>query len=269
MCTQWQLTFKAPRLGTYQAVVAPDAGTKTFQRKMTHRAVMGVSMGGGGTASFGLRHHNLFDVFAPLGGPDDWTWMLDYIEHNHLGGFRSIPHGTTLNDIQLTSTPCNTNADCKIDETCVGVLTSPAMMGQCVLMPTVTDPYAHPQTFNTWWYEYPESGNGGTFDRQAYTQIFRDLAIMYGNPNGDNFTPGGQNLPAGVPPTDLSVVGAEGDCAITVDPVCPVPPAPKPWPSAVFVDDPSTIPPSRAPRSPRSRTPRTTARRTAARTRSR
>src|SRR6202012_3109407 len=97
---QWALTFKAPRLGTYQAVVAPDAGTATFQRKMTHRAVMGISMGGGGAASFGMRHHNLFDVLAPLGGPVDWTWMLDYIADNHLGGFRPIASGTTLNEIQ-------------------------------------------------------------------------------------------------------------------------------------------------------------------------
>src|SRR5262249_46128700 len=46
--TEWALTFKAPRLGTYQAVIAPDAGTHTFTRKMAHRGVVGVSMGGGG-----------------------------------------------------------------------------------------------------------------------------------------------------------------------------------------------------------------------------
>jgi hypothetical protein len=56
--TQWALTFKAPRLGTYQAVIDPGAGTKTFSRQMTHRGVVGISMGGGGTATFGMRHHN-------------------------------------------------------------------------------------------------------------------------------------------------------------------------------------------------------------------
>jgi hypothetical protein len=219
---QWALGFMAPRLGTYQAVVAPTAGTNTFTRTMTHRAVVGISMGGGGTASFGLRHHDLIDTLAPLGGPVDWTWMLDYIADNHLGGFRPIAKGTTLNQIQLTSATCMTSADCKSDETCIGVLaTAP---GKCRVMPKVSDPYAHPQTFNTWWYEYPNAGNGGTFDRGSYVQIFRDLALMYGNPNGENLSPGGQNLPAGVPPTDPSVVGNHpgNECAVWVDPLpCP------------------------------------------------
>ncbi len=247
VCDQWQLTFKAPRLGTYQAVIEPTAGTNVFMRNMTHRAVMGISMGGGGTASFGMRHHNLFDVLAPLGGPVDWTWMLNFIATSNLGGFRSIPKGTTLKDIQLTATQCMTGADCKLDETCMGVLASPVTAGECVLMPSIDDPYAHPETFNTWWYEYPKSGNGGTFDRQAYTQIFRDLAIMYGNPNGENLSPGGENLPAGVPPTDPSVVGSNGGCSITVDPVCPVPAAPKPWPNGQVVPNDPGIPPDTCP----------------------
>ena len=218
---QWALSFMAPLLGTYQAVVAEGAGSKHFKRRLTHRAVVGISMGGGGTASFGMRHHDLFDVLAPLGGPVDWTWMLDYIEHNHLGGFRPIPSGTTLKDIQLASAACNTGADCKPDETCLGVVAMPATPGKCVLLPKPKEPYAHAQTFNTWWYEYPRSGNGGTFDRQAYGQIFRDLAIMYGNPNADNLTPGGENLPAGVRPDDPSVVGDHPgkQCAIWVDPL--------------------------------------------------
>jgi hypothetical protein len=223
---EWVLSFKAPRLGTYQAVIAPDAGAQSFSRRMTHRGVVGVSMGGGGTATFGMRHHNLFDVVAPLGGPVDWTWMLDYIANNQLGGFRAIAPGTQLQNIQLTSTPCMSGTDCKSDETCIGVIAMPATPGKCLLMPKPTDPYAHPQTFNTWWYEFPNKGTGGTFDRAAYSQIFRDLALMYGNPNSDNFAPGGENLPAGVPPTDPSVVGNHpgSECAVTLDPICPVGP---------------------------------------------
>jgi hypothetical protein len=82
----------------------------------------------------------------------------------------------------------------------------------------------HPQTFNTWWYEYPNAGNGGTFTRATYAQLFRDLSLMYGNPYGDNLSPGAENLPAGVPPTDPSVVGNHpgNECAVTVDPICPV-----------------------------------------------
>jgi hypothetical protein len=218
---QWALTFKAPRLGTYQVVVATDAGTKTHKRKLTHRAVIGISMGGGGTATFGMRHHNLFDVLAPLGGPGSWTWLLDYIENNHLGGFRPIPKGTTLKDIPLTAAACQANSDCKPDETCLGKLDAPAMPGKCTLMPAAPDPYLHPQTFNNWWYEYPRSGNGGTFARGDYAQIFRDLALMYGNPNGDNLAPNGENLPAGVPPDDLSVLGdhKNGECRVWLDPL--------------------------------------------------
>src|SRR6185436_2847399 len=104
------------------------AGTKTFSRRLTHRAVIGVSMGGGGSAQFGMRHHDRFDVLAPLGGPVDWTWLLHHIENNHLGGFRSIPKGTTLQDIQLTATACNDSSVCKADETCMGAA---AGKGKC------------------------------------------------------------------------------------------------------------------------------------------
>jgi hypothetical protein len=219
---KYALSFMAPRLGTYQAFVRGDAGLVTRKRALTYRAVTGVSMGGGGTATFGMRHHDLFDTMAPLGGPVDWTWMLDYIEKNHLGGFRPIAKGTTLNQIQLASKPCTTAADCQSDEICLGPMGNPP--GKCVFMPKATEPYLHPQTFNTWWYEYPRAGNGGTFARSDYAQIFRDLALMYGNPNGDNFAPNGENLPAGVPPDDPSVVGEHPnrECAVWVDPLdCP------------------------------------------------
>ncbi|MFO0761840.1 MAG: hypothetical protein U0359_35695 [Byssovorax sp.] len=218
---QWALTFKASRLGTYQVVIAKDAGQKTRKRRITHRAAVGISMGGGGTATFGMRHHDLFDVLAPLGGPVDWTWLLDYIETNHLGGFRPIKPGTQLADIQLEATSCINNSDCKADETCTGYISQGNVPGKCLLMPKVRDTYEHPQTFNTWWYEYPRTGNGGSFDRREYAQIFRDLAIMYGNPNGDNFTPGAENLPAGVRPDDLSQLGnhPNAECGMWVDPL--------------------------------------------------
>lgn len=216
---EWALTFKAPRLGTYQAFVRADAGTKSRKRTLTYRGVTGVSMGGGGTATFGLRHHDLFDVMAPLGGPVDWTWLLHYIENNHLGGFRPIAKGTTLPQIKLTSAACTTKADCQSDESCVGPNGLPP--GKCILMPKATEPYLHPQTFNTWWYEYPREGNGGSFDRRDYAQIFRDLALMYGNPNGENLAVNGENLPAGVPPDHGSVVGdhPNRECAVWVDPL--------------------------------------------------
>lgn len=225
----WALTFKAPRLGTYQAVVAEDAGTKQFPRRLTHRAVIGVSMGGGGTAMFGMRHHDLFDVLAPLGGPVDWTWMLQSIERNVMGGFRPIPKGTVLADIKLEATACATNADCAADETCLGALMGGAIPGKCSLLAPPLDPYEHTQEFNHWWYEYPRNGTGGVFNRTDYIQIFRDLAIMFGNPNGENLAPGGENLPAGVPPNDPSQTGGRpnDECSIPLDPIDGDPNKPK------------------------------------------
>ena len=215
----WSATFKAPRLGTYQAVVRNDGGTVTFKRRLTHRAVIGVSMGGIGSSMFGLRHHDMFDVVGPLGGPGSWTWFLNYIEQNHLAGFRPIAKGTTLKDIQISKTLCDDDSVCKSDEICVGK--TDAHQGGCTFMPKAQHPYEHPQTFDNWWAEYPRTGTGGAFPRQDYAQIFRDLALAFGNPNGDNLTKGAEFLPPGVPLTDKSVTGDHpGDqCAVWVDPI--------------------------------------------------
>lgn len=185
----YALSFMAPWLGTYQAVVKSDGGTVVRTRKLTHRAIIGVSMGGGGSAMFGLRHHDRFDVIAPLGGPVEWTWMLGHIERNHLGGF--LPNDGT---------------------------TPPPGLAP---MPTPTLPYEHPSTFNRWWYEFPKAGHGGSFPRTDYIQIFRDLALMFGNPNSYNPAPNAENLPAGISPTDKSVVGDHPgrECAVWVDPI--------------------------------------------------
>lgn len=185
----WVLRFMAPWLGTYQAIVKSDGGTVKRTRAITHRAVIGISMGGGGTAMFGLRNHDRFDVLAPLGGPVEWTWMLAHIQKNHLGGW--LPSDGT---------------------------TPPASLAP---MPTPTLPYEHPSTFNRWWYEYPKAGHGGSFPRSDYVQIFRDLALMFGNPNSYNPAPGAENLPAGISPTDKTVVGDHPgrQCAVWVDPI--------------------------------------------------
>lgn len=215
----WALAFKAPRLGTYQAIVEGDAGTVTRKRRLTHRAVTGVSMGGIGSSMFGMRHHDRFDVVAPLGGPGAWTWLLDHMDRNHLGGFRPIAPGTTLGDIQLAKTTCTTDAECQADERCLNAV--PPVVGGCTLLPKPVDPYEHTQTFNTWWAEYPRTGTGGSFPRDEYAQIFRDLALQFGNPNSENLTAGAEFLPAGVPPTDKSVLGDHpGDeCKIWIDPI--------------------------------------------------
>ncbi len=184
----WVMSFKVPRLGTYQAVAESDGGKRTFTRHLTHRAVVGVSMGGGGAASFGVRFHDLFDVIAPLGGPSDWTYMLNQIETFHLAGFAA----NDGDNVPTTEAP----------------------------MPAPRWPYEHPQTFNKWWYEYPKDGNGGGFDREEYVQLMRDLAYMYGNPFGQSTDPTEYTLPAGISPDSPSVVGNHPDheCSLYVDP---------------------------------------------------
>jgi len=215
----WVYRFEVPRLGTYQVAVEDLAGTTTRSRRLTHRAVIGVSMGGAGTAQFGLRHHNLFDVVAPLGGPVDWTWLSDHLTENHVGGFRPIAPGTKAEEIPLAAASCKTNADCKPDETCLGVVSDPPIDGKCRFMRPSDEPYEHSSSFNTWWAEFPRTGNGGNFDRNEYVQIFRDLALMFGNPNGYN--PAQLNLPAGVDPNHPSQTGDhDGDaCSVYVDPL--------------------------------------------------
>ncbi len=220
---RWALSFKAPRLGTYQAVVRKDAGDRVIQRKLTHRAVIGVSMGGMGSSMFGTRHHDKFDVVAPLGGPASWSWLINMIEKQHLGGFRPIAPGTEVADIPLTKASCMTDTECAADEVCLGVTVDHP--GGCTLLTTPENPYEHNQTFNNWWAEYPRTGTGGRFPRSEYAQIFRDLALLMGNPNGDNLSPGGENLPPGVPPNHPSVVGEhEGtECSVWVDPIAEAP----------------------------------------------
>jgi hypothetical protein len=216
---EWALSFKAPRLGTYQAVVLADAGERVVQRRITHRAVIGVSMGGMGSSMFGVRNHERFDVVAPLGGPASWSWLIHHIEKFHLGGFRPIAPGTELADIPLTKVECMTDSECAADEACLGV--TDAGPGGCTFLEPAEHPYEHPQTFNNWWAEYPRTGTGGGFPRQDYSQIFRDLALLMGNPNGDNLAPNGENLPPGVPPNHPSVVGERDtrECAVWVDPI--------------------------------------------------
>jgi hypothetical protein len=198
------LQFSSPWFGTYQAAFSPDAGSVTRTRHLTHRAVLGFSMGGGGSASFGFRHHDQFDTIAPMGGPSDWTWMLWYIEQYNLGGF--CPQ------------------------------TDPAYPNCATYAPNLYpfhETYAHTVDFNDWFYQ-DGGGNGGHFSRASYAQIFDDLALMHGNPNGQNFDPTVANpdyslsfLPAGPKATDPWVAGNNaglpGTCAIAVNPISPDP----------------------------------------------
>lgn len=153
------LRFLAPRLGTYQAVVRDDV-PRTRTRHFNYRGILGFSMGGSGSGRIGLGSHELFDFVAPLGGPTDWQYLLEYIRRYHLGGF------------------------CTADERAADTT------GRCDQVtrerpPSRGELFEHTQSFENWWYEDMYGGQGGTFNREDYIAIFRDLAAMFANPNTD------------------------------------------------------------------------------------
>ncbi|MBX7192328.1 MAG: hypothetical protein K1X94_09730 [Sandaracinaceae bacterium] len=153
------LRFVAPRLGTYQAVVRDDV-PHAHLRHYNFRGILGFSMGGSGSGRIGLGSHDLFDFVAPLGGPTDWQYLLEYIRRYHLGGF------------------------CTAEERAADTT------GRCDEVNRERPPgrgelFEHTQTFENWWYEDMYEGQGGTFNREDYIAIFRDLSAMFSNPNTD------------------------------------------------------------------------------------
>ena len=153
------LRFLAPRLGTYQAVVRDDV-PRARMRRFNYRGILGFSMGGSGSGRIGLGNPELFDFVAPLGGPTDWQYLLEYIRRYHLGGF------------------------CTAEERAAD------RTGRCDEVnrerpPSRGELFEHTQTFENWWYEDMYDGQGGTFNRQDYIAIFRDLSAMFSNPNTD------------------------------------------------------------------------------------
>lgn len=187
------LRFGTPWLGTYQAAVEVDAGSRVRKRRLAHRAVIGFSMGGGGAATVGFRHHDMFDALGPLGGPSDWTWMLWNIETYALGGF------------------------CPAGKTCAKVAPN--------RYPGLEEPFARTQDYENWIFE-KGNGNGGTFPRSSYIQIFGDLALGRGNPNGSGDDPTLLHVARGPKKSDPWIQGDPasaqangGDCSFTLDPI--------------------------------------------------
>ena len=191
------LAFESPWFGTYQAAVSANAGTVGFTRHLTHRAVLGISMGGGGAAIFGMRHHDQFDAIAPLGGNSDLTWLVWYFEQFKFGGFCPV-----------------SNPNC--------TKYAPNLY-------PLWETYAHTEDFDHWFFQ-PGGGTGGSFSRGGWTQILEDFAIMGGNPNGQNADrsipfvvtgPSGTSpFVAGVGVTDPAT-SQPVDCSVTIDPIGP------------------------------------------------
>ncbi|MFK7987617.1 MAG: hypothetical protein AB8I08_16475 [Sandaracinaceae bacterium] len=154
------VTFEASRLGTYQAVVRSDAPT-TRERRFTFRGILGFSMGGSGSGRIGFGNPDRFDFVAPLGGPTDWTYMLEHMRSYHMGGF--------CTEEQRVADPAACEAGASLD-----------------YVPPTSYLHEHPQHYEHWWYEDGYEGQGGTFNRTDYISIMRDLASMFGNPNYDS-----------------------------------------------------------------------------------
>lgn len=175
---QGMMTFWVPRLGTYQAVHREGIPT-TRERRFSYRAITGVSMGSGGSALIGTHNPERFDFVGPLGGPVDWIHMLHYIRTWHLGGF------------------C-TEAERELDpEGCAAGSSSDR---------TPVPPRLHEvdQDYEHWYFPEDVGGQGGTFDRRQYMQIFQDLSRMFENPNSTrSLDPSEPNItPPGVPDSE-------------------------------------------------------------------
>lgn len=164
--------FSVPRLGTYQAVVVNTPATRV-SRRFVYRGIMGFSMGGSGSGRIGMGNPETFDFVAPLGGPTDWSYMLEHIRSYHLGGF------CTEAERMAGATGCEA--------------------ASLARTPPSLELFQHPQHFESWWYEDGYGGQGGTFNRSDYIEIFRDLGSMFGNANHDH-TADGVSEPDIVPP---------------------------------------------------------------------
>ncbi len=171
------LSFLAMRLGTYQAVIRRGLGTRRVQRHMTYRAILGISMGAVGSSMIGTRHPDLFDAILPLGGPADSGFSGDYLHRFVFGGFCTEAQRMTLGDAM-----CASSATARV--------------------PVANDIGVAVQHFEVF-FSPPGRGTGGTFDRRARFQGFRDIAHMFGNPimYAD---PANGILPFGVPAGELT-----------------------------------------------------------------
>jgi hypothetical protein len=149
--------FFVPRLGTYQAVYREGVPLRR-ERTFSFRGIMGVSMGSAGSALIGIHNPERFDFVGPLGGPVDWIHMLHYIRTWHLGGF------CTEEERQLDPEGCAAGASTE-------------------RTPPSDRLFEVRQDFEHWFYPDEWGGQGGTFDRREYMQIFQDLSRMFENPN--------------------------------------------------------------------------------------
>lgn len=175
--------FRVPRFGTWQAVVRADLGTRRVRRRFTYHSILGVSMGAAGAGMIGMRNPDRFDAVMPLGGPVDWNYLGHYIHDYHVGGF------CTAAERARDPEGCARGASAE---------RTPPLRG---------DLFEFRQHYEEWFFPDGWDGQGGTFDRRSYLQIFRDLTRMFGNA----IVPTGMTgvLPRGLPDSELTRSDAE------------------------------------------------------------
>ncbi|HWV38609.1 MAG TPA: hypothetical protein VN033_09035 [Vulgatibacter sp.] len=118
-----------------------------------------------GATFLGAERPERFDAIGALGGPLDAGWFLSYMERQHLGGFCSLAELEAI----LAANPTRPE-----------VLDDPAALPCMEFGPSrleVSTPERR-QGFDRWVY----TSNGGSFDRDAYLDLFEDLARAFGNP---------------------------------------------------------------------------------------
>ncbi|HEY3354391.1 MAG TPA: hypothetical protein VGQ83_14155 [Polyangia bacterium] len=166
-----RFTFDCDELGTFQAAIRTNAGTKVT-RHYTFRALGGVSMGGQGTGAIAFRHPDKYDMVGLI-GPDpgvDLGYTLGYVHGNFMSGF------------------C-TSADEAAGRGAVGEL--------CPLTRApLTDQNELQESFEALTYQAGQ-GVGLTLRRSLYMRAIRDLSRAFGNPA--TYNPASSYLPPGVP----------------------------------------------------------------------
>ncbi len=164
-----------------------------------------------------------FDVIAPLGGPASWAWLMHYIETQpHRGLPRPSRRAPTLDrdpahaDRVQTTTRQRNRARPASGQEPTTLRRTPAHADPDARGEPVRAP---PGPSTTGGAEYPRAGHRRTASRGARTHLPADLALLMGNPNGDNFSPERAEpaRPASDPTTQRLGVTRTGQCAVWVD----------------------------------------------------
>ena len=153
-------------------------------RRYTFRAIAGVSMGAAGSSRLVAAHPETFDAAGFLGGPLDAALLIRTIEKSFLAGFCPADKLAAAAALDLA------DGGNRLDR-------PDGVAGCTQTNPPPLTAYSRSQRFNHWWF----STNGGTFDRGAHLDIFRDLTLAVGNPLSSN--PNSPSLAAPLTPAQF------------------------------------------------------------------